>query len=142
MEPLEIHIPLSIKEDNPVKLKVEDNDSIKVKVEEGIVRHDDNVHIDTEENWNSQIALIGKKGHIYVYSDHDTIDDQPVPAIKIGDGSAYLIDIPFVDSSLYHIKDSTIHVTLEDKEFWNSKVRCYMDMNVNDSEELLVFTTD
>lgn len=128
MGPLEVHIPLSVQDNNNIKLRINDE-----------VRYVSNVHIDTEANWNAQLDLIGKKGHLYVYSDHDTLNDEPVPAIKIGDGLAYLIDIPFVDSSLYHIKNGDIHVTLEDKNFWNNKVRCYMSEVVG---EQLIFTTD
>lgn len=138
MDPLEIRIPLSIKDDNAIQFKVKDDEAIKFKIDESI-RYVSNVHIDTEANWNAKVTLIGKKGHIYVYSDHDTINDEPVPAIKIGDGLAYLIDIPFVDSSLYHIKNGSIHVTPENKEFWNNKVSCYMSDTVS---EMLIFTTD
>lgn len=130
--PLEVSIPLRIEDESPIKIKVEQGGSVPQNI----------VHIDTEENWNSKPTTIGKKGHVYVYSDHDILDGQLIPALKVGDGMAYLIDMPFVDSSIYHIKDGTIHVTAEDKEFWNNKVRCYMGMNVHDAEELLVFTTD
>ena len=55
----------------------------------------DRLHIDTTANWNAQADLIGKAGHIYVYSDYEVINGVAVPAFKVGDGLAYLIDTPF-----------------------------------------------
>lgn len=86
------------------------------------------VHINTTAYWNSLEHFVGQRGHIYVYSDHSTIDGQFVPAIKIGDGQAYLIDNPFVSSNqellLEHINDHSIHITPQERTLWNNKVRC------------------
>lgn len=99
------------------------------------------VHINTTEYWNSKESFVGQKGHIYVYSDHSIIDGEPVPAIKIGDGNACLIHNPFVSSDkemiLEHIKNDGIHVTPEEKYFWNNKVRCDA---TTVSGETLIFT--
>ena len=58
------------------------------------------IHYDTTENWNSKTMLVGEKSHIYIYSDYTStvIDGETVlvPAMKIGDGNSYLIDMPFV----------------------------------------------
>ncbi len=59
------------------------------------------IHYDTKETWNSKKNYIGEKGHIYVYSNYSskTLDDGTVvkvPALKIGDGEAYLIDLPYI----------------------------------------------
>lgn len=58
------------------------------------------IHYDTTENWNSRTTLVGEKSHIYIYSDYTStvIDGETVlvPAMKIGDGNSYLIDMPFV----------------------------------------------
>ncbi len=60
------------------------------------------IHYDTTENWNSRTMLVGERSHIYIYSDYTStvIDGEtvPVPAMKIGDGNSYLIDMPFVTS--------------------------------------------
>lgn len=139
MEPLEIHIPLSIKEDNPISLKVNSDDHIQMKIEEGRTYYGDNIHVDTTANWNSKPDFIGIDSHIYVYSDyyHDEETGVDIPAIKIGDGIAYLIDAPFADASAYHINDPSIHVTPEEKEFWNNKVTCYIS---GSDPELVIFT--
>lgn len=119
------------------------NDVIsKIKLPDGTIKRLSVTHIDTTANWNAQRTLIGQEGHIYVYSDHDTVDGQNIPGIKIGDGLGYLIDAPFVDSNtstvLNHINNTTVHITQEEREFWNNKVRCYSD----DDPEHVIFTTN
>lgn len=88
------------------------------------------VHSNTEAFWNAQTGLVGQAGHLYVYTDHDTVDGHNVPGIKVGDGLGYLIDAPFIDSNasrlMEHIRDSDVHVTLAEKEFWNNKVNVYL----------------
>lgn len=88
------------------------------------------VHQDTEENWNSQYYLIGEPNHIYIYTNHSRVDGHDIPAMKIGSGS-YLIDQPFVDSDAEvlddHIKDMVRHITQNEREFWNNKVRGEID---------------
>lgn len=99
---------------------------------------------DTTENWNKKASLISELNTVYVYVDHQTKTDEEgkeiwIPGIKIGDGKAYLIDLPFSDELMIaHINDLGIHVTPEEKEFWNNKVRTYMDTVEG---EQLVFTT-
>lgn len=96
------------------------------------------VFYDTCENWDAQSLLITIKDAIYVYTDYKLDEEgRVVPGIKIGDGLGYLIDAPFL-SALYdeHIANLDIHVTTENKTFWNNKVRCYMD------GENLIFTTN
>lgn len=103
----------------------------------------DIVHINTTSYWNSQPYLVGERGHVYLYTDYETIDGQTIPAFKIGDGLAYLIDAPFVDGNATalnnHISDSSVHLVSGEREFWNNKVRCYLSLL--DNEEL-VFTTN
>lgn len=99
---------------------------------------------DTTENWNKKASLISELNTVYVYVDHQTKTDEEgkeiwIPGIKIGDGKAYLIDLPFSDELMIaHINDLGIHVTAEEKKFWNNKVRTYMDTVEG---EQLVFTT-
>ena len=98
----------------------------------------------TKEYWDSQRSLIGEKNFIYVYTDHQKKTDSwgrvtDIPGIKIGDGKAYLIDLPFVDDIyLSHINDSTIHVTQDEKNRWNNKVRAIV---TRIDPENLIFTT-
>lgn len=98
------------------------------------------VFYNTVAGWNSDPSRITIKYAVYVYTDYrqDELGNN-IPGIKIGDGLGYLIDAPFIDGDYYeHIKNKVIHVTAEDKQRWNDKVRCYID--INDTENL-VFTT-
>lgn len=103
----------------------------------------DKIHIDTTAHWNAQPSLVGELGHIYVYTDYVLEDGEYIPGIKIGDGSAYLIDAPFVtgDNSLLlsHINNDSIHVTAEEKLFWDDKVTCFLSQGDN---ETVIFTKE
>lgn len=94
----------------------------------------------TTATWNSQPSLKAKEGYIYIYADYRQNDEgQNIPSMKIGDGNAYLIDMPFADQLLYdHLRDEIRHITQEERKFWNNKVRCYIDES-NDGH--LIFTT-
>ena len=88
--------------------------------------------IGTTEEWSRQISLVSKKGMFYIYSDHgiiETEDEQIIyeAGVKIGDGTTYVVDLPFVT------------VTQAERDFWNNKVRCYIDAEI--SAENLIFTT-
>lgn len=104
------------------------------------------IYYDTTAHWNSQVSLKSEKGAIYIYSDHQNIEESGetilVPGLKIGDGLAYVIDLPFVsnDSSRElkaHIANTIIHVTQEEKNFWNNKLNMHVDSS---NPENLVFT--
>lgn len=99
---------------------------------------------DTTVNWNNARGFIPLEGELIVYNDYATIrkivngneQDVVVPAIKIGDGRAYVQDLPFVnddlrDQILNHINNPEIHVTMAEKLFWNNK------LNVDDSSEVV-----
>lgn len=92
--------------------------------------------VDTTENWQQRTSYVPIKGEIIVYSDRNVIDGVNYPGIKIGDGLAYVVDLPFVgqDSELTllglinaHIEDMDIHVTEEEKNFWNNKLNYSID---------------
>ena len=100
------------------------------------------LHYDTKANWNSHSTLISQLGHIYVYSDNYQVGDNIYPGIKIGDGNAYLIDLPFIDTRVDekiddHINDMIRHITSQERTNWNAKVTTRI--NAQD-EENLIFT--
>jgi len=100
----------------------------------------DKIFYNTTVYWNSRPSLIAKQGCIYVYSDYKQSEGVDIPGIKIGDGTSYLIDMPFTDKPLDdHIADTIRHVTSAERTFWNSKVRCFVDPN---DEENIIFTTE
>jgi hypothetical protein len=96
---------------------------------------------DTTANWNEVRSFIPKRGEIIVYTDHGHVNDGngntiDIPGIKIGDGNAYLIDLPFVGTDIsqqimhdlnQHTEDSSIHVSQQDRNFWNNKLNCQVD---------------
>lgn len=92
------------------------------------------------ETWNSQPLYIAKRGYIYIYADWKQDDlGRNLAGIKVGDGNAYLIDLPFLDDMYFnHIHDAIVHITPKEREFWNNKVRCYMA----DNNTQLIFTTN
>lgn len=97
----------------------------------------------TTSGWDGQASLIAQEDCVYVYTDHSTIDGINYPAVKIGDGTSYLIDMPFVNADAKklndHLTNTDIHITSAERTAWNNKVRCYLDIN---DEENLIFTTD
>ena len=99
---------------------------------------------DTTANWNAARGFVPLAGEVIVYNDYKTIQkeidgemqDVLIPGVKIGDGQTYVQDLPFVNDELRvqllnHIENPDIHVTLQEKLFWNNK------LNVNDAAELI-----
>lgn len=108
------------------------------------------IYYDTTAAWDMMPDMIGEEGYLYIYSDYQTITDDVgnvkfIPGIRIGDGKAYLKDLPFISdtvtAALYeHINNSEIHVTAAEKEFWNNKVSSYLD--AKDNENLILSKTN
>lgn len=71
------------------------------------------VYAATTAEWNAQTVLVSERNAIYVYTDYDTVDNEPVPSIKIGDGVTRVIDLTFL---------GTQGITSSDIEAWNAKV--------------------
>lgn len=105
-----------------------------------VERFTDRIRVDTTTGWESLPGYISEKGVVYVYTDHMVNEKgEDVPGFKVGDGLAYLSDLPFADDPFVaHINDRDIHVTLAEKQFWNNKVRAYLE----DNTENIVFTTN
>ena len=104
------------------------------------------IQVDTKQNWSQNLTLIPEKGELIVYSDYAQIEKDGntinVPNFKIGDGLAYNIDLPFVGDDLRemltnHVNNGTIHITAEERAFWNNKVRTE-DFDIDN--ENLIFT--
>lgn len=98
----------------------------------------------TKLDWDSDKTLIAEKGTFYIYLDYKKIqkeDGQEVymPGIKIGDGSSFLIDLPFINDTsdsdikrfqnliLDHINDKIVHIQPGEREFWNNKLNYSFD---------------
>lgn len=107
------------------------------------------IYYDTKENWDMQLSLVAEEGAIYIYSNYQTIYDDvgnptTIAGIKIGDGTSYLIDMPFVTEAmtsalLRHISNTEVHLTAAEREFWNHKVSAYMSHE--EAENLILSKT-
>lgn len=89
----------------------------------------------TKEQWNINPSILSEKDVLYIYTNYKKIQKEEeeiiIPGLKFGDGKSYLIDLPFIndisnnsfeDILLEHINNKTIHVTQEEKIFWNNKL--------------------
>lgn len=90
------------------------------------------MEVRTTEEWNTRISYVPEAGRIIVYSDRSVVDGQNVPGIKIADGKAYVVDLPFVGEDiekvlLDHIHDVEAHITSEERQFWNNKLNYEID---------------
>lgn len=99
---------------------------------------DKQVKFNTTAGWNAQTSLVSQVNTLYVYTDHQTDSQRHnVAGIKVGDGNAYVVDLPFTDAiATEHIADTTRHITDAERTAWNNKVRCYYAGTEN-----LIFTT-
>lgn len=102
----------------------------------------------TTAGWGENIQYIPKAGEICVYTDYMTIQDDlgndvTYPGIKIGDGNAYLIDLPFVGAETRylllrriqdHENNTALHIQPGEREFWNNK------LNYDVTNEELILT--
>ena len=91
-----------------------------------VIAHAGNVLYNTTDYWNSQIGYISLENVMYVYVDAREYDGQNIPRIKIGDGTTYLIDLPFLnEEEIDHINNQIIHITAAERASWNNKVTTY-----------------
>ena len=79
------------------------------------------IYYNTKAYWDEQPQLKSEQGKIYIYSDYASVNDVDVPNFKIGDGKAYLIDLPFSQDDLRavvnaHISNSAIHLSTDDRK--------------------------
>lgn len=95
----------------------------------------------TTAEWNAQSQLVSELDKIYVYTDYyQDSQGNSVPGVKLGDGSAYLIDRPFLTKIVdEHLADTVSHITTSERTTWNNKVTCYIDPN---NSTRLVFSKD
>ena len=90
---------------------------------------------DSTQNWNAAQGFVPLQGEVIIYDDYSSRQEEKdgeiitrnIPNIKIGDGKAYVQDLPFVNEELRgelleHINNPDIHVTSGEKISWNNKV--------------------
>ena len=76
----------------------------------------------TTSEWSELTDIVSVKGAIYVYTDYKPIGTSGdyQPGIKVGDGLAYVVDLPFVTAE-------DARITAEDIANWNNKVAVMAD---------------
>lgn len=88
------------------------------------------IEIGSTTEWQEKLTYIPNQGTILIYTDKDTLNDNTtVAGIKIGDGLAYGIDLPFIgdeisENLLDHISDAIKHITAAERTKWNNKITC------------------
>ena len=105
------------------------------------------IEVKTSAEWENYIQYIPEAGRIIVYSDRRVINGVAYPGIKIADGLAYVVDLPFVGddaSSEFmsalenHVNDHVVHITEEERQFWNNKI----NYNFDEQGENLILNRD
>lgn len=90
----------------------------------------------TQEEWANKIGYIPKMNEIIVVTDKYTyVKDgltKFIPGIKIGDGNAYAVDLPYITDGVEqkldtHIADRNAHISASDRMFWNRKLNFTID---------------
>lgn len=81
----------------------------------------------TREHWTAQVGFVPAAGTIVIYSDYAKANDKDVPNFKVGDGNAYLVDLPFSQDDLretliQHMSNSRIHLSEEDRDKLESSI--------------------
>lgn len=107
---------------NGITVNYDDNDLY-------VTSDDIQIKADTTTNWNERTTFIPNKGDIIIYLDKRNVNGANIPGIKIGDGLAYGIDLPFVGDDiaadlLAHINNTTVHITAAERVKWNNKINC------------------
>lgn len=120
----------------------DNNNSVAAILDNLLNQHSSEFEIQTCEYWNNHIDIISKQKVFYVFSDaYVTSTGQPIPRIKLGDGSTPVVDLSFIDIFYYnHIMDSSIHVTPAQKQFWNTKLIC-SEQNVGKEQVIYQYDT-
>lgn len=88
----------------------------------------------TTAEWESLgVSIVSESGVLYVYTDYKQDESgNNIPGFKMGDGNAYVADLPF-SSAMFdaHMNNTDIHITAAEREKWNNKVSVLMNESTN-----------
>ena len=126
------------------------NQDIHITAAERVLWNTGRVVTKTTAEWNAETSYIPAAGYICVYSDYTTTTDASgnvinTPALKVGDGTTYIVDLPFMvgthaqEALDSHINNTAVHITELERTFWNNKVSCSIDST---NPEEIVFSTN
>lgn len=106
------------------------------------------VYCGSTAEWAAQLGLVSERGAIYIYTDKTYLSaggDVTAPGVKIGDGLAYVVDLPFQsdligEEVLQEVAEMSGSVTEQERQFWNHKVSAYLTSQ--DTENLVLSKTN
>ena len=87
-----------------------------------------NIEWKTAAEWGADTSYVPQKNAILIYTDSNNI--------KIGDGLAYAVDLPFVTDAVrseilaalsLHALNTEVHITDTERTFWNNKLNYELD---------------
>lgn len=95
--------------------------------------------VGTTSEWNSDKSFIPNSGQLIIYSDGVVKDGVSYPRYKVGDGKAFLIDLPWgsgdVETLLKeHIDNASIHLSANDR----TKLGESVTASYGDNENLIL----
>lgn len=101
----------------------------------------------TMEEWNQDPMFMSKQGVLYIFTNCGyNGEGQPLTGLKIGDGTSYVIDLPFISGGTIpsqqieeHLQNEIIHITMAERNSWNNKVTAYIS---NIQNETIVFSKE
>lgn len=85
---------------------------------------DNKIKFNTADYWGARAQTIPEENLIIIYTDGGQLSSGiKTPRIKIGDGTSYLVDLPFIDDILNeHINNTDVHITNAERTSWNNKI--------------------
>lgn len=119
------------------------NIALDEKVQEAV---NDKILCATTAEWNAKASYVPPKGTIVIYSDYASTGNADIPNFKVGDGNAYLIDLPFSQDDLRsliaaHIADTSAHLSTNDRTKLEDSVRAVARQQPS-GDFTLVLSTD
>lgn len=96
----------------------------------------DSIRVDTTASWSTQVEYVPPVGQLIIYLDGTTVDGVSYPKFKVGDGNAFVVDLPFTEGDFEaqlqtHLANQAIHLsTLDRTKLENSVVVSLEDENL------------
>lgn len=81
----------------------------------------DSIKVNTTAAWTLQTDYVPPIGQLVIYIDGNVVDGKNYPKFKVGDGNAYVVDLPFTEGEFEatltdHINNATLHFSEADRE--------------------------
>lgn len=96
----------------------------------------DSIRVDSTVAWSTQTSYVPPKGQLIIYMDGTTVDGVTYPKFKVGDGNAYVVDLPFTEGDFEaqlqaHLANQSAHLSAIDRtKLENSVVVSLEDENL------------